>query len=37
MTTIWALTDDRTGNVNQVLGVAEALNMPFEEKKIVYN
>jgi len=37
MTTIWALMDDRTGNVNQVLGVAEALNMPFEEKKIVYN
>lgn len=37
MTKIWALLDDRMGNVNQVLGVAEALKMPFEVKKINYN
>jgi mitochondrial fission protein ELM1 len=34
---IWALTDDRAGNVNQVLGVAEALGAPFEIKEIRYN
>ena len=37
MTTVWALTDDRRGNVNQVLGVAEALKIPFEIKKITYD
>jgi mitochondrial fission protein ELM1 len=34
---IWALTDDRIGNVNQVLGVAESLGIPFERKEIRYN
>lgn len=34
---IWALTDDRIGNINQVLGVAEALKLPFEIKKITYD
>ena len=37
MIKIWALLDDRMGNNNQILGVAEALGMPFEQKKIVYN
>ncbi|MBO5997016.1 MAG: mitochondrial fission ELM1 family protein [Alphaproteobacteria bacterium] len=37
MTKIWALLDDRMGNNNQVLGVAEALDLPFETKKIAYN
>ena len=34
--TVWVLQDDRAGNVNQLLGVAEALNIPFEVKKITY-
>ncbi len=33
---IWVLADDRAGNVNQALGLAEALELPFETKKIVY-
>lgn len=33
---IWALLDDRAGNNSQVLGVAEALDMPFEQKKLTY-
>ncbi|MBP5535031.1 MAG: mitochondrial fission ELM1 family protein [Alphaproteobacteria bacterium] len=37
MVKIWALLDDRMGNNNQILGVAEALGLPFEQKKIVYN
>lgn len=35
--TIWILADDRPGNVNQCLGVAEALNLPYEQKNIRYN
>ncbi|WP_417782095.1 mitochondrial fission ELM1 family protein [Terasakiella pusilla] len=34
---IWVLADDRAGNVGQCLGVAEALNWPFERKDIAYN
>lgn len=34
---IWVLADDRAGNVGQCLGVAEALNWPFERKDITYN
>ncbi len=34
---IWALVDDRAGNTSQVLGVAEALDMPFTIKNIRYN
>lgn len=34
--TVWVLQDDRAGNVNQLLGVAEALGFPFEVKKITY-
>jgi len=34
---IWVLADDRAGNVNQVLGVAEALGLPFEVKDIAYD
>lgn len=34
---IWILADDRAGNVNQLLGIAEALNEPFERKDIRYN
>jgi len=37
MLKVWALLDDRAGNNNQVLAVAEALDIPFEEKKIHYN
>lgn len=33
---IWALLDDRPGNVNQVLGVAEALGQPFTHKNLSY-
>lgn len=35
--TVWILADDRAGNVNQLLGVAEALKWPFECKNIRYN
>lgn len=34
---VWLLADDRAGNVNQLLGVAEQLGLPFEQKKIVYS
>jgi len=37
MKTIWVLLDDRAGNVNQCLGVAEALGLPFIRKDITYN
>lgn len=33
---IWILADDRAGNVNQLLGIAEALQEPFERKDIRY-
>jgi len=33
---VWVLADDRAGNVNQLLGIAEALKMPFERKDIRY-
>jgi uncharacterized protein len=31
---IWVLADERPGNVNQALGVAEALGWPFEVKEL---
>ncbi len=34
---IWILADDRAGNVNQLLGIAEALGLPFERKDIRYD
>ena len=34
---VWVLADDRAGNVNQLLGIAEALNCPYERKEIRYN
>jgi mitochondrial fission protein ELM1 len=34
---IWVLTDERTGNVNQCLGVAERIGLPFVTKHLVYN
>ncbi len=34
--TVWILADDRTGNVNQLLGIAEALGCPYERKEIRY-
>lgn len=34
---IWALLDERQGNTSQTLGVAEALETPFEVKKIEFN
>lgn len=33
---VWALADDRAGNVAQCLGVAEALGLPFTVKQIRY-
>jgi len=36
-TRVWVLADDRAGNVNQLLGVAEALGWPYEVKNIRYN
>lgn len=34
---VWVLADDRAGNVNQALGVAEAMGVPFQVKNIAYN
>ena len=34
---VWILADNRAGNVNQLLGVAEALGFPYERKDIRYN
>ena len=34
---IWVLADENSGNVSQCLGVAEALGLPYEVKRIVYN
>jgi len=34
---VWVLADDRAGNVNQLLGIAEALGCPYERKEIRYN
>ena len=34
---IWILADDRAGNVNQLLGIAEALGEKYERKDIRYN
>ena len=33
---VWVLADDRPGNANQALGVAEALGWPFEIRRIRY-
>lgn len=34
---VWLLLDDRAGNVNQLLGVAEALKWPFLKVDLEYN
>lgn len=34
---VWILADNRMGNVNQLLGIAEELQMPFVRKDISYN
>ncbi len=34
---IWVLADDRTGNANQAIGVAEALQHPFAIKRLEYS
>ena len=34
---IWVLADDRAGNVNQLLGIVESLDQPYERKDIRYN
>ena len=34
---VWVLLDGVSGHDSQVLGVAEALGLPFNKKKIVYN
>jgi mitochondrial fission protein ELM1 len=33
---VWVLTDERTGNNNQCIGVAEAMSVPFDIKAIDY-
>ena len=33
---IWILLDDRAGNRSQVIGVAECLNRPVENKNLIY-
>ncbi len=33
----WVIADDRIGHANQALGVAEALEMPFEVFALRYN
>ena len=33
---IWILADDRAGNVNQLLGIVEALGETYERKDIRY-
>lgn len=35
--TVWVLADERIGNVNQAVGIAEALGYPYVRKEIVYN
>jgi len=37
MATVWVLADDRAGNVNQLLGIAEALDMGYERIDIRYD
>jgi len=34
---IWVLLDERAGNTSQSLGVAEALGLPFEIKRVEFN
>jgi mitochondrial fission protein ELM1 len=34
---IWAVIDDRAGNVGQVIGLAEALGRPYQKIEIKYN
>ncbi|MDP6352515.1 MAG: mitochondrial fission ELM1 family protein [Alphaproteobacteria bacterium] len=34
---VWVLADDRVGNMNQCLGVAEALAAPYQVKQLEYN
>lgn len=33
--TCWVITDDRAGTINQAIGLAEAVELPFEHKVIV--
>lgn len=37
MEKIWVLIDDRVGNKNQAIGLADALNEPYITKKLNYN
>lgn len=37
MTTIWGLTDDRTGHTGQVLGIITRLGLPYVIKRLEYN
>jgi hypothetical protein len=34
---VWVLADDRTGHANQALGVADALGLAYEVKRLGYN
>ncbi len=34
---VWVLADDRIGNMNQCLGVADALGAPYQVKQLEYN
>src|SRR5262245_47331910 len=33
---VWVLTDDRPGNTTQAIGLARALNWPYEVKKLQF-
>ena len=37
MKKVWILADDRAGNVNQLLGIAEVLDYEYVRKDISYN
>lgn len=34
--TVWILADNRAGNVNQLVGIAQELGLPYEHKSITY-
>ncbi len=34
---VWALLDDKAGHNSQVLGVCDALGLPYQKKKLFYN
>lgn len=37
MTKIWIIIDQKIGNANQAIAVANAIGFPYETKEIYYN